>query len=56
MLSSLTWSGASAWNSGLKPLNRTVRSSEGLVLLTGRVSSSASGSAPSAPLPSSSAR
>ena len=33
MLSSFTWSGVSAWNSGLNPLKSTVRSRDGLGLL-----------------------
>ena len=37
-------SGESAWNSGLKPLKSTVRSSAGEVCATGMVSPASSGS------------
>ena len=40
--------GESAWNSGLKPLNSTVRSSAGVVRSTGIVASS--GSRPVSPI------
>ena len=45
MLSSLTCSGWSAWNSGLNPLKSVVRSSAGLVCSIGMVSPASSGSA-----------